>query len=55
MATAITSDSYPREYDRPPVYGRPPGASMVRLVERVLDGKTQTEAMTPLAGDTSNG
>jgi hypothetical protein len=53
---SLTVESYPEEYARPPVYGRPPGASMVKLVERVtVEGKTQTEAMTPVPGSTTNG
>lgn len=42
---AVTTESEPQEYGRPPVYGRPPRRSMVLLVERVLHGQTQTEAM----------
>ena len=33
------------EYDRPPVYSRPPQASMVKLLERVAQGRTQKDAV----------
>jgi hypothetical protein len=52
---SLTVESNPEEYSRPPVFGRPPGASMVKLVERVMNGETQTQAMTPIAGSTTNG
>ncbi len=47
MADApITTDSYPEEYSREPVYGRPPNASMVKQCERVFkNGMTTAEAI----------
>lgn len=47
----LTADSHPNEYSRPPVYGRPPGG-MPELLERVLAGQTQAEAIKP---ETHNG
>ncbi len=38
----ITVDSYPREYDRPPVYDRVPS---IEAIARVQGGMTQQDAM----------
>jgi hypothetical protein len=48
----LTTDSYPEEYSRPPIYsGRLPGG-MPEVTEKVLQGMTQAEALKP---ETSNG
>lgn len=40
----ITRESFPAEYERPPVYQRPYGG-IVKVMERQLkDGETQTTA-----------
>lgn len=47
MAEQVTSDSFPNEYDRPPVYRRPYGG-IVKVMEKVFqDGQTQDKATPP--------
>ena len=47
MAETITAESYPTEYDRPPVYARPYGG-IVKVLENVFkQGMTQADATPP--------
>ena len=47
MAEQVTSESYPNEYDRPPVYRRPYGG-IVAVMEKVFKlGQTPEQALPP--------